>query len=109
MDIWASWCAPCRKESREVLTPLWHDFQDKGLQIIGYSIDANENAWKSAILKDGANWKQASHLTGDSTPFMETLRITTIPANYLLDGDGKILAKNLHGDDLGDFVKRYFN
>ncbi|MGB4847255.1 MAG: TlpA disulfide reductase family protein [Saprospiraceae bacterium] len=105
VDIWASWCAPCRKENRMVLTPLWSTYKDKGLQIIGYSIDNNASSWKSAVLKDGASWSHSSHLTGDATPFLEALRISTIPANFILDGGGKIIAKNLNGDALIEFVK----
>lgn len=105
VDIWASWCAPCRKENRTVLTHLWSAYKNNGLQIIGYSIDNNASSWKSAIAKDGASWSHASHLTGDATPFMEALRISTIPANFILDGEGKIIAKNLNGEALVEFVK----
>ncbi|NUQ24803.1 MAG: TlpA family protein disulfide reductase [Saprospiraceae bacterium] len=105
LDIWASWCAPCRRENREVLAPLWDNYRDKGLQIIGYSIDSGENAWKNAIAKDGAVWPQTSHLTGDETPLMDALRIRTIPANFILDQDGKVLAKNLHGEELRQFIE----
>lgn len=107
LDIWASWCAPCRKENREVLQPLWVANRSGGLQIIGYSIDSSPAAWKTAITKDGANWPQASHLSGDDTPFMQTLRISTIPANFILDAQGKILAKNLHGEALSRFITEY--
>ncbi len=107
VDIWAAWCAPCRKENKTVLAPLWQAYQDKGLQIIGYSIDNNAQSWKAAIAKDGAVWTQASHLSGDSTPFLETLHITTIPANFILDAEGRIVAKNLFGEELSAFVKMY--
>ncbi len=107
IDIWASWCAPCRKENREILAPLWASYKDKGLQIIGYSIDSNGASWKTAISKDGATWTHASHLSGDDSPFMEALRITTIPANYLLDTNGKVLAKNVFGEELKTLVTEY--
>lgn len=107
VDVWASWCAPCRKENREILAPLWAAYRDKGLQIIAYSIDSNGAAWKSAITRDGAAWVHASHLAGDASPFMEALRISTIPANYLLDADGKIIAKNVHGEEMQNFIKQY--
>ncbi len=107
IDIWASWCAPCRKENRSVLAPLWSDYKNKGLQIIGYSLDNNASSWKSAITKDNASWSQASHLSGDVTPFLQSLRITTIPANFILDAEGRIIAKNLHGKDLAEFVHTY--
>ena len=107
VDIWASWCAPCRRENREVLAPLYKEFRENGLQIIGYSIDSSPEAWKNAIAKDSAVWPHASHLTGDETPFMQALRIKTIPANFVLDGKGKVIGKNLHGDRLRDLVREY--
>lgn len=107
VDIWASWCAPCRKENRAVLVPLWEQYKTKGLQIIGYSIDSDKNAWQNAVLKDGAAWAHASHLTGDETPFLQSLRITTIPANYILDETGKVVAKNVYGEDLQKLVREY--
>ena len=107
LDIWASWCAPCRRENRDVLAPLWAQYQAAGLQIIGYSIDSSPAAWKAAIVKDGASWPHASHLSGDAAPLMDTLRIITIPANFILDNQGKVIAKNLHGATLKDFVEAY--
>lgn len=107
LDIWASWCMPCRSENREVLVPLWTELHEKGMQIIGYSIDSSPGAWKAAIAKDGAIWPHASHLTGDATPFLEVLRISTIPANFVLDRQGKVVAKNLHGEALREFVVAY--
>ncbi len=108
LDLWASWCAPCRRENRDVLVPVWSDFHEKGLQIIGYSLDGSENAWKKAIEKDGAyRWVHASHLQGDDAPFLQTLRLQTIPANFILDAHGTVLKKNLHGADLVRFVEEY--
>ena len=105
IDLWASWCAPCRRENREVLAPLWAEYRDAGLAIVGYALDSSPEAWQAAIRKDGASWAQASHLGGDVSPFLEALRVTTIPANFLLDADGKIVARNLHGQALKDFVR----
>lgn len=108
LDLWASWCAPCRRENREVLVPLWDKYHDKGLEIVGYALDASAPAWKKAIATDGASrWTHASHLRGDDAPLMELLRIQTIPANFLLDTEGKVLAKNLHGEELAKFVQKY--
>jgi peroxiredoxin len=108
LDIWASWCMPCRRENREVLAPIWAQYRSKGLQILGYSIDSSPAAWKAAVAKDGAIWPHASHLSGDATPFLETLKISTIPANFILDDKGVIIAKNLHGDALRVFLEHYF-
>jgi len=108
LDVWASWCAPCRVENRKVLVPLWEKYHKNDFQIVAYGLESNEFAWSNAIEKDGAlRWHHASHLMGDQNPFMDALHLTTIPANFLLDEKGKVLAKNLHGEDLVDFVGDY--
>lgn len=105
VDFWASWCAPCRRENRDVLVPLWSAYQDKGFQIIGYSIDSDRGPWQRAVEKDGVGlWPHASHLEGDDAPMLELLRMKTIPANLILDAEGRVLAKNLHGEELRRFV-----
>ncbi len=109
LDLWASWCAPCRRENRNYLVPLWEKYHNEGFEIIGYALDASENIWKKAIETDGAyRWLHASHLQGDDAPLLETLRIQTIPANFILNAEGKVIAKNLHGEDLLQFVENYF-
>jgi thiol-disulfide isomerase/thioredoxin len=108
LDLWASWCAPCRRENRDFLVPLWEQHHKNGFEIIGYALDASAPAWKKAIEADGAyRWVHSSHLRGDDAPLMEALRIQTIPANFLLDGEGKVIAKNLHGPELIKFVAKY--
>ncbi|MCB0461888.1 MAG: TlpA disulfide reductase family protein [Flavobacteriaceae bacterium] len=108
VDLWASWCAPCRIENREVLAPLWDDYHNKGLQIIAYSLESDASAWKAAVERDGADrWIQASDLQGDDAPFMKNIRIQTIPANFILDDKGVVIAKNIHGEALVDLVKSY--
>ena len=108
IDLWASWCAPCRHENKATLVPLWDEFHADGFQIIGYALDSSEKGWTNAIEKDGASrWLHASHLNGDDSPFFTNLKISTIPANYLIDEKGVILAKNLHGDDLRNWVSDY--
>lgn len=107
LDLWASWCIPCRHENREVLAPLWQQYKDKGLQIIGYGLETEDKTWKNAIDKDQATWVQSSHLQGDEAPLFEALRIQTIPSNFLIDDQGKVIAKNIHGADLRKFVESY--
>ena len=108
VDLWASWCAPCRKENREILVPLWDNYHSQGLQIIAYSLESDASAWKSAVERDGADrWIQASDLQGDDAPFLKKIRIQTIPANFILDEKGVVIAKNIHGKALMDLVKSY--
>lgn len=106
IDLWASWCAPCRKENRDVLVPLWNEYHDRGLQIIAYGLESDESIWKAAAERDGADkWIQASDLQGDDAPFLKRIRIRVIPANFILNENGVVIAKNLHGEALKVLVK----
>ncbi|NRD24241.1 TlpA family protein disulfide reductase [Winogradskyella litoriviva] len=110
IDVWASWCAPCRKENREVLVPIWDEYNDQGLQIIAYGLESDEASWKAAVERDGADrWSNASDLQGDETSFLKKIRLQTIPANFILDGNGVVIAKNMHGKALMDLVKSQMN
>jgi thiol-disulfide isomerase/thioredoxin len=106
IDLWASWCAPCRKENREVLVPIWDEYHEQGLQIVAYGLESDESIWRAAVERDGANrWFHASDLQGDDAPFLKKIRVRTIPANFILDDKGMVIAKNVHGTALMDLVK----
>ncbi|MBK6499327.1 MAG: TlpA family protein disulfide reductase [Saprospiraceae bacterium] len=108
IDLWASWCAPCHQENRNILVPLWDKYHQNGFQIIGYALDSSDKGWNNAINKDGADrWLHASHLQGDVSPLFDLLKISTIPANYLVNKEGIVLAKNLHGAELTAWVDNY--
>jgi len=108
IDLWASWCAPCRNENRKVLVPIWDKYHDQGLQIIAYSLESDASVWREAAERDGANrWFQASELQGDDAAFLKKIRLRTIPANFILDAHGVVIAKNVFGKDLMDLVKSY--
>ncbi len=107
IDLWATWCAPCRRENRNILLPMWKKYHNNGLQIIAYALDSDKSRWAAAIKQDGTNlWPQTSHLTGDTSPFLDRIRVSTIPANYILDKNGRVLAKNLHGKELLEWIER---
>ncbi|WP_324027459.1 TlpA disulfide reductase family protein [Maribacter sp. BPC-D8] len=109
IDLWASWCAPCRLENRNVLVPLYEEYYDQGLQIVAYALESDEAAWKTAAKLDGAGrWLQSSDLQGDDAPFLKKIRVRTIPANFILDSNGVVIAKNIHGQDLIDLVRSSF-
>jgi len=99
IDFWASWCAPCRQENPNVVK-LYNDFKDKGFEIIGVSFDDNRAKWIDAIQQDQLTWPHVSDLKGWKSAAGKLYAINSIPATVLLDRDGKIIAKNLRGDEL---------
>ena len=106
IDFWASWCGPCRKENPNVVA-MYNELHDKGFNIIGVSLDnpGGDQAWKDAIAKDGLTWNQVSNLKGWKDPIAEQYNVKSIPATFLLDASGKIVAKDLRGDALKAKVK----
>ncbi|MBN2164856.1 MAG: AhpC/TSA family protein [Marinilabiliaceae bacterium] len=96
IDFWASWCNPCRMENPNVVK-MYNRFSANGFEILGVSVDRNEEQWKSAIEQDKLTWIQMRDLNGDVS---KTYGIKSIPSTILLDKDGKIVAKNLRGEEL---------
>jgi peroxiredoxin len=99
VDFWASWCGPCRKENPNVVK-AYNQFKDKNFTILGVSLDEDKAAWQAAITKDKLTWTHVSDLKGWQSSVVAPYNIEAIPANFLLDKDGKIIAKNLRGEDL---------
>lgn len=99
IDFWASWCGPCRKENPNVVA-LYKDFHPKGLNIIGVSLDEKSDKWKEAIAKDQLTWTQISNLKGWEDPIAKRYFVDGIPATFLLDEKGVVIAKNLRGEEL---------
>ncbi|MCL9807013.1 TlpA family protein disulfide reductase [Flavobacterium amniphilum] len=99
IDFWASWCGPCRKENPHVVA-LYNEFHPKGLNIIGVSLDKDAANWKKAIAKDKLNWNQISNLMEWKEPIATQYGVESIPATFVLDSKGKIVAMNIYGVEL---------
>lgn len=99
IDFWASWCAPCRQQGR-ALIPLYTKYRSKGLEVIAVSLDTNPAAWKKAIVADGYTWANLSDSKGFESPIIVKYGIIAIPRNFLIDRNGKVVAKDLHGSEL---------
>ncbi|MDB4901889.1 MAG: hypothetical protein JWQ63_1170 [Mucilaginibacter sp.] len=101
IDFWASWCGPCRQENPNVVK-AYKKYKDKNFTIIGVSLDRAENKanWIDAIKSDGLNWTQVSDLKFWNNEVAVLYSIRSIPANFLIDPNGKIIGKDLRGNDL---------
>ncbi|SDD10732.1 TlpA disulfide reductase family protein [Niabella drilacis] len=99
VDFWASWCGPCRRENVN-LVKTFQKYKDKNFTVLGVSLDEEKDRWLAAIKKDELAWTQVSDLKGWENEVAQKYRITAIPRNLLLGPDGKILAKDLRGEDL---------
>jgi peroxiredoxin len=99
IDFWASWCGPCRAESPNMVA-LYNEFHAKGLNIIGVSLDKTADKWKEAIAKDGLVWTQVSNLKYWDDPIAAQYGVKSIPATYILNQYGVVVAKDLQGPEL---------
>ncbi|HVW62293.1 MAG TPA: TlpA disulfide reductase family protein [Puia sp.] len=99
VDFWASWCGPCRAENPNVVK-VYQEYHPKGFAVLGISLDNNKDKWLDAIKKDQLEWTQISDLKGWQNSVAELYGIKAIPMNFLLDKEGKIIAKGLRGEDL---------
>jgi len=101
VDFWASWCGPCREENPNVVA-TYKAYKDKGFDVLGVSIDdaARRDAWLKAIEKDGLTWTHVSDLKGWNNEAAKIYGIQSVPANFLIDPTGKIVARDLRGEDL---------
>lgn len=100
IDFWASWCGPCRGENPNVVN-AYNKFREKGFTVFSVSLDTNKDLWQAAINKDGLVWpNHVSDLKGWSSDPAKLYNVKGIPATFLIDQQGKLIATNLRGDDL---------
>lgn len=99
VDFWASWCGPCRRENPNVVA-IYSELHSKGLNIIGVSLDEDPVKWKEAIAKDKLVWTQVSNLKGWEDPIARQYKVESIPATFILDESGNVVAQDLRGDEL---------
>lgn len=99
VDFWAAWCGPCRRENPNVVA-LYNKYKDQGFKVIGVSLDRDKDAWTKAIADDKLNWLQVSNLKYWDDEIAKEYAVESIPATFLLDENGTIVAKNLRGAEL---------
>lgn len=108
IDFWASWCGPCRAENPNVVR-VFNKYKDKGFTVYGVSLDQNREKWLGAIKSDGLTWTHVSDLKGWSSEGAKLYGVKSIPQTYLIDKEGKVIAKNLRGEMLEQKLKEIFN
>ena len=105
LDFWASWCGPCREENPNVVK-AYNTYKNRNFTILGISLDKDKAAWGQAIKQDGLTWNHAGELADFEGKTVKLYQVQAIPASFLLDPTGKIIARDLRGEDLDAFLNK---
>lgn len=108
LDFWASWCAPCRASTPEIIE-LLHKYKDKNLSVISISADDDKTAWKEAIRQDRMDWPQLSDLKGTEGGFVKENYIYAFPTYILIGPDGIIITKPYNIDRVKELLAKIFD
>ena len=107
VDFWASWCGPCRVENRHFPKVL-EKYSKNGFNILGVNMDSNRTIWSRTSQQDAVTWPQISDLQALNSPMAKAYNVSALPMSFLLDRDGRIIAKNLRGDALDKKLSELF-
>jgi len=107
LDFWASWCGPCRAENPN-LVKAYEKFKSRNFEILGVSLDypGKKDNWVNAVKQDKLTWPQVSDLNGWNNKAAKLYAITGVPQSFLIDPSGKIVARNLGGEMLHEFLEK---
>lgn len=105
LDFWASWCGPCRADNPD-LAAIYARYKDKGFEIISISLDSNKKNWVDAIKQDKLAWTHLSDLNLFNNKVVRKYHINSIPANFLIDKEGKVIAKDLRKSELNTLLSK---
>ncbi len=108
VDFWASWCKPCRTENPN-LKRIYDKYNSKGFEIYGYSLDESKEKWVRAIEQDQLTWVQTSDLQGWDAQGSKDYGVQAIPASFLIDPSGIIVARDLRGEELEQVLSEIFD